>query len=302
MKPVVLILRSILKSMIESIILGLLRTLGIILLSIIVVLLFLILIILFLPILYNININYDESFVTKGRFKILFGVVTACIDTECEEKLIVKVFGVPVKKIKFDKEGSDTENDLREEETLFKLSIDNKEYTAEQRNSADTSSVNQNSVRPKNPFKLIKEKITEFVYNIIKNIKNIISTIKNIRQKFDMIVSFLSDESSKTAFSESKGSLLKFLIHFFPKKSDMVLTFGLEDPAQVGYILACVSPFYGMYGNWLTIDPRFDEKIFKLKGNARGRIFTFYLLWHLLRVYFNRHVKTLRNKYKTSRV
>lgn len=274
-----------------------LKIIAYILLLLLLVLLALVLLIICVPVFYKINFNSENGLKIKGDFKVLSGIVTFCVNSDSQDNLSIRLFGIPLKSIKFsgeDDSGINNEN-LKNEEELFNRSI--KLENSQDDNStqiADEPDANNG------PLSRIKEKLLSLCKSFIETIKKVINTIRNTIKKIERIVEFLNDENVITAFTNHKSRVIKILKHLGPKKSDLVLNFGLEDPAMVGYILALISPFYYIYGNWLKIIPDFNNNTFKLDGNIKGRASFLFLLWHALRVYFDNNVKNIRNKYKTS--
>lgn len=272
-----------------------LKIIGYILLILICVIAALILLILFIPLLYHFKIDSENGFVLKGKVRVLLGLISADIVSDSNEKYSIKLLGIPLKVLNsIQEDGSIDDKNLKAEEELFNMSVN--------LNASDSSVQKEDEVpeEEKNIFDKIADKILQFIYSLKEKIINLINVLKNLKDKIDRIIEFISDENVLTAFSNHKSRLFKILTHIGPVKSDLHIEFGTEDPSSVGYILAAISPFYGLYGKWLTIEPRFDEKIFKAKGDVRGRVFLIILLWHFIRVYFDKHVKTIRNKYKTS--
>lgn len=269
----------------------LLKVIGYVLLILLLLLLVIIFLILFIPVLYSFNLNSDNGFVLTGKLKVLLGIITAEVITDNDEKIKIKVFGIPLKFVNFtEDEDFSTDDNLKEEEQLFNMSV--------QLNNTESEKVKRNSTLPGDDSLI--NRIKNLITKIKEFIKSLINSVKNIINKVESFIEFITDENVITAFTNHKGRIFKILTHLGPKKSDLVLKFGFEDPSTVGYILALISPFYSLYGNWLKLEPYFDEKIFNIKGNVKGRAYIYYLLWHFIRVYFNKNVKTIRNKYKTS--
>lgn len=271
------------------------KIIGCILLILLCVIIILFLLILLVPLLYRFNIDSENGFVLKGKVKVLLGLLSVDIVADSDEKYLIKLLGIPLKVLNnHQEEKSIDDRDLKTEEELFNMSINLSSSESFARKAEEVPD------EEKSIFDKIADKIFRFFNSIKEKIIAIVNSIKNLKNKLDRIIEFISDENVITAVTNHKSRVFKILTHIGPVKSDLHIEFGTEDPASVGYILAAISPFYGLYGRWLTIEPHFDEKIFKVKGDVRGRVFLIILLWHFIRVYFDKHVKTIRNKYKTS--
>ena len=263
-----------------------LKIIGYILLVLLGLLLFVLLSLLFVPVFYKFNFNSENEFSIKGKVKLLFGILIADIVSDKDEKLQIKFLGHPLKNINLQTQDyPDEKSDkLKEEEAIFNMSVMLENEDRHETEDNDSSSLK---------IKLI---------NLLKRIKDffirLINVINNLKNNVVNICDFISDENVITAFTEHKGRILKILTHLGPKKSNLVLDFGFEDPAATGYILAMISPFFPVYNKWISINPNFEKKLFKLNGDIKGRVYLYYLLWHFVRVYFNKNVKNIRNKFK----
>lgn len=267
--------------MILATIFSILKIIGIILLTILALLLLLVILILFIPVIYTVDIDYDEHLDLKARLKVLFGIVSLEAKYADEKDFLIKLFGHRIDKIElndnYENKDSDLTEDIVQEEELYRMSLDIENEKSEQKKEK------------KGLLMRLKSKITDF----INKVKKIISNIKEI---ILLIKSLFDEKIINKAFSFSKKHIIRLIKHIRPNKSNIKVDFGMDDPAKTGYLLAAVSPFYALYGKWLELRPDFCEKKFKVNGKAKGYFLSFVLLWHILRVYFNKNVKTIINK------
>lgn len=143
----------------------------------------------------------------------------------------------------------------------------------------------------KNVFQSIKYAIQNFKFTA----DSICDKLVAAKDKAAWFWQFLNEEPAKKALAFIKlqcGSLFR---HLKPKKFQLTLRFGFEDPAMTGQVLAAVSMFYGWYCEHVDLYPDFEQTV--LEGNIyiKGRIRAFSLLIIGVKLLLNRN---LRKVYK----
>ena len=113
--------------------------------------------------------------------------------------------------------------------------------------------------------KSISDKIKE-------NIEKIKTKINDLLCKKEKITDFLTDKSHVNAFNKIKKELLILLRKLKPKKINIKLRFGFDDPATTGKVLGGLAMLYPFLGDTTEIIPDFEHQI--LKGNIfiKGKI------------------------------
>ena len=112
-----------------------------------------------------------------------------------------------------------------------------------------------------------------------KNLQIMVNDTEN-RELVSLIISQL-----KRLFKEIK-----------PKKYDINVHFGFEEPDVTGKVLMYIAVFYGLTGLNINIKPEFEEKIFEGDCYLKGRIRVITLLSIALKVYKNKRFKQIINK------
>lgn len=135
-------------------------------------------------------------------------------------------------------------------------------------------------------FQKIKGKIKAIWEKIKYTISQICDKIKNMSEIKDRIAAFLTNESHQQAFAKAKKEA-KWIIRFLrPKKFNLNLHYGFEDPYHTGQVLAVLSMIYPFVGDNMSVQPDFENSIiegdFHMKGNLRMIYPTIYLLRLLL--------------------
>ncbi|WP_105614992.1 DUF2953 domain-containing protein [Vallitalea okinawensis] len=285
------------------ILLTILKVIGIVLVSIVGFILLLILIVLFVPIRYEGEFEYDEELTLKAKvswFLKLFSIKWEYINNEMHIKIRV------IKLLK-DKNKEKTDNNpVKEVRDKAPNKVDNK--------IVDDKTVDKDLDSDKDDDKVIPELVTEYrqADNIPSETKKEIkkterqvkdkgfenqSTIEHKTKKkrnktkykkktktqepsiLDKIKAVYQHEDREAVFRSCKKSLIKLLKHIKPRKFNISLVVGFEDPSNTGYVLALdgvLKPFIDK-NNHLQIQGEFNNEIFEGKGYFKGRIYLYYI-------------------------
>ena len=116
-------------------------------------------------------------------------------------------------------------------------------------------------------------------------------TIKKAGEKKEFLTAFLTYEKHQRAFEAVKKELCHLLHVLKPKKLQANVTFGFSDPSWTGYMLAFLGSIYGLIGEYVQIQPDFEER--KLEGNAsaEGKIRVIYFVVPAWKLFWNKDVK-----------
>lgn len=116
-------------------------------------------------------------------------------------------------------------------------------------------------------------------------------TIKKAGEKKEFLTAFLTYEKHQRAFKAVKKELCHLLHVLKPKKLQANVTFGFSDPSWTGYMLAFLGSIYGLIGEYVQIQPDFEER--KLEGNAsaEGKIRVIYFAVPAWKLFWNKDVK-----------
>ncbi|MFQ8000221.1 MAG: DUF2953 domain-containing protein [Mediterraneibacter faecis] len=116
-------------------------------------------------------------------------------------------------------------------------------------------------------------------------------TIKKAGEKKEFLTAFLTYEKHQRAFEAVKKELCHLLHVLKPKKLQANVTFGFSDPSWTGYMLAFLGSIYGLIGEYVQIQPDFEER--KLEGNAsaEGKIRVIYFAVPAWKLFWNKDVK-----------
>ena len=142
-------------------------------------------------------------------------------------------------------------------------------------------------------------KVISIIKGIIEKIKNIKKTISGITDKLGWWKEFLTNERTKAAISLIWKDVKGLLHHVLPTKVEGDVTFGCDDPAITGTVLAVLGMTFPFHKNRIHVNPLFDGEN-QLTGNVflKGRIYGIVLIKAAIEIYFNKNIKYVINRWK----
>lgn len=301
-----------------SVLLIILKIIGITLLIIAGILLLVLLLVLFVPVRYRFKGSYDGKFLCKGRITWLLHLISIRVDVE--EKVItsIRILGIPLsafkkKKDTIQKEVSDeSKTAVKDTKTAIEeLSVgQNASNKADSVARLEEQEVCKEDAEEENVIEekeTIPEKISAKIKEIVKKIRDLIEkikgiigkigdTLRNIKEKKEALkryLAILKSDTAKSAFSLCKNRLFRMLKHIFPRKMRVNITYGMDDPADTGYILAVYGMLPGFVGKKIRLHADFEQPVFKGDFCLRGGIRAWTLLWQILCVILDKDCQKL---------
>lgn len=319
-----------------AVLLTVLKVIGIILAVLLGTLLLVILAVLFVPVRYNFKAAYNEKFTMNARVSWLLNIfrVLICYDEEMKTTIKILFFNIggdKNKEKKNKKEKKETKsdniftNDNAKENATENTEVAEKEELVLKASEADgTSEINaadeadiaheikdldekEKPDKKKSKIKNVIDKIT-YIYDSIKGrIKKFIKLLKDtynkvngakekLTNKIEEIKSMVNDTENRELVSLIISQLKRLFKEIKPKKYDINVHFGFEEPDVTGKVLMYIAVFYGLTGLNINIKPEFEEKIFEGDCYLKGRIRVITLLSIALKVYKNKRFKQIINK------
>ena len=290
-----------------------LKIIGWILLFLLVILLLLILTILFYPVKYRLSAkgeNTLDTLVAYGKVSWLFHLISGSASYEHGElkwklRLAWKKFD------SLEEEQKETSENLVVPEPLEKEPLEGKKTEVKNNPPEKDVKIAKASEKgtkiEKEPgiekesgtekTKVREERRSESVQteSKLKKIKytfqKLCGTIKKAGEKKEFLTAFLTYEKHQRAFEAVKKELCHLLHVLKPKKLQANVTFGFSDPSWTGYMLAFLGSIYGLIGEYVQIQPDFEER--KLEGNAsaEGKIRVIYFAVPAWKLFWNKDVK-----------
>ena len=120
---------------------------------------------------------------------------------------------------------------------------------------------------------------------------------ESVRKTYHMI----SAESTQRLAGLILDTVGRLLRSVGPKNIKGLIDFGFDDPSTTGQVLEYAAILFPLYGRGLSVRPDFEEKRLDCDIKINGRIYLFYLLYLVLRVWFNADFRRFRREYKKNR-
>lgn len=308
-----------------SILLTVLKIIGIIFLVLLGVLLMAVLLVLFVPVRYNLHAHRDlqeeAALVAKVKVTWLLHLISVCFFYPDAAYVRAKILGITIyrsdqEKKNRKKEKSGKEKDAQKKESAKSQEALKKEENSEKKeNSGQKESCGKEENRGKKEDSGQKENsgqekvigqqeekerpsIKQFFMKLIQGLKNIKYTIRQICDKIKHIVrniryylDVIQSETFQRAFLLCRKQVLSLLKSVLPKKIKGKLLIGTGDPASTGQVLAIYGMLYPLIGDNIVITPDFEQQIIEGELLIKGRITAGKLLKVAFVVFFNKDIR-----------
>ena len=138
---------------------------------------------------------------------------------------------------------------------------------------------------------------------ILKKIQKFALTIRKFCDKIKRWRDFINHPRTRAAISLVWKDAKKLLRHIFPTKVTGMITFGCEDPAVTGTVLAVMGMTIPFHKNKVTVKPLFDgENILEGEIFLKGRIYGVVLIKIAIELYFNKNIKYVIHRWRHKEV
>lgn len=311
-----------------TIVLTILKIIGLVLLALLSLLLAVLLLALFVPIRYRVDGAYEEKIEAKGQVTWLLHFLSVKVVFDGTLQYCVRVAGIRLL----------PKREARHKRKQKKNSgVQNAEEPAFRQDDGHKSAAIENEKMPESPERgdklagetaekdtlfenaeSIEETAREESQNfLLALISGILDILRNCREKFRAIhqkiikirdnisyyIKILEREETKRALSDTFTQLKGIIRHVLPKDLDVCFRIGTGDPASTGQLLALQGMLYPVLQNKVRIVPDFDEKLIEGTFHAKGRIRAAVLLICGFRVLINKNfrqlIRLLRKKEET---
>lgn len=268
---------------------------------------------LFLPISYWLEGEKREELIGRIRLN-LFGIVQIDYDTDREEQLKLKLFGIYTPKLS--KKLLGAADDL-EEEAVHLGKVIGKEAVDQTEEVAENTVTNEENRIEGQASQIQEDTSTKTQKEISTNVDSKEQKRQNIDRKANKeskkkpkkhptitkpigvkdiwreLKALWYADSRRPFFRACKKLLKSWWYALKPRGFYFEVLFGLEDPSETGLWIAklmALYPFYAPYGN---IMGNFEEAIFEGCIQMRGRTNLFKFLYPMLVFILNKEVRTM---------
>ena len=295
-----------------EIVLLILKIIGIILLAILAIGLLLVFALLFLPVRYKAKAEADSErkeedgkpyvdLKLKASWLLFF---TAMVEYQKEKRIRLRAFGItvydsaksilPKKKQEKPQKDSAEEQDKVKESTSDNVSkeTDKKEVLKEERGEENNAAIKEEKTsdkekQTKNPFTKLRYAIERFC-----------DTLRNIKEKKDAVINLWNDAQTVKCRNLIVQELMYLLKHLKPSKVHGFLHFGFDDPALTGYGMAAYGMMIPVWGDFLTVEPEFENTILQTSLTIKGKMKGFSFLKVFLKLCFSKDFRSVIKKVK----
>ena len=305
-----------------TVLLTILKIIGIVLLVILGIMLFLLAVILFVPVRYSVKGTVDNNITAEGKISWLCSIFR--YDFTFQEQDLsgeVRIFGFrPKKKERVSEEELEevvsdlVSNTVEEDDSEGKISksviesdsdkISPEEAAGRREQNPEmdfhTGRQNRKSSRPsrKNIFMRMWDKIKSFMKKIKNFFIGIQKRLTGFKEFVVKVKEIVTDTKNQYAVRRLWEELLYLLKHFGFRKIHTELTFALADPALTGQVLGvlCMMPFLYQYD--FHIFPDFESESYYIRGSydVKGRIQLIFLLVTAIRLLADKDIRSFLKK------
>lgn len=307
-----------------SVVLTVLKILGVVLLGILALVLLLLAVLLFVPVRYAVSGSVGDSVKVSGKAGWLLSAIRYEFSLEDGEVTDgVRIFGFRVRKKAKVTEGELEEDAAEAELAAMELGMeedarpakesgstgqvqepdkttgkpDDLQCNNEQKKTVDDRKKDSGKASDKNVLRKIK-----FLWQTIKELPGIISrqfrkirrSLQNAKSFAERIQELFADELNQYAVKKIWAQCLYLLGHFRFRKMYTDLMFSLSDPAWTGQALGIFSMIPLFYQYEVHLYPDFESDKLYVQGDfeIKGRIRLVHLVVVTLRLLFDQKVRT----------
>lgn len=290
-----------------TVLLSILKILGIILLCILGLLVLLIMLLLFAPVSYRIR---GETRQGQTTLKVhgawcLMALRFSFLMEQGKQLAVLKIFGIKawkypsdekskqkVEKKKVKKKPKKKSEEKSHKEPEKDLEQNPPAVVQEEQTEKQHEQKRQKKTHKKK-FVSVFGKISKTIRSIVEKIKAIPQKAKNIGSKIKKVNQWIQDEQNRSAVRFALGKVIGLLKKYGPKHMKADVTYGMEDPAATGQVLAVLSVLPFLYYDKVSIMPDFEAERFYIEGSwdIKGRIQVIHLLKAAIQIWRNPDVK-----------
>lgn len=317
-----------------TMILGILKVIGILILVVLAILLLILLLLLFCPVRYSGSADREEAGGVKARADVtwLLHLLHLTVAVEGTEPVFsVRILGIAPEKFgrlksifrhKKAVSGKKTESKLPEpqEEAGKKVSVQPSacaDKKTEHKPDAESASEEKKQTTEKTAFvSSLAGRLVFFLKKALHLPGRLADALKHGKDKLRRDVrnarraakkasewkAFVSRQECRDALTLIWKKFSRLIRHILPGKLSGQVNFGFSDPADTGMLLAVFAPFYPLYGEYVQIVPDFQEKRFSFSLDFKGRIYGFMVLYVALGLFLDKNVQMIIRKIRKKEV
>ena len=146
------------------------------------------------------------------------------------------------------------------------------------------------------------ERICDIISALFKRFKAFRGRLAELIDNAEFYIAFLDDANTREQLENIRIETLKLMDHIKPKKMNVIVVAGSDDPEIAGQILAALAVGQVFLNNRFCVTPCFERDVLDFDITMRGRAVVFVLLLIAGRVFLNKGFKQMRSAYKNRRI
>ena len=304
-----------------SVILLILKIIGIVLVTLLGLLALFLCAVIFYPASYRISGSFEEETELHARLHWLFHLF--CFSyriIQNEKRAVLYIMGIPIqiypeaekeKKRHRKKKRRPQGGDIKEEIYSWEAEEDGGKESPLQ--TMQMTSIETEKAMPPENEELqeneglsdkisLWERFFQKIKRILEKIRTFFQTLPqkahSVSSKLSKGKGILTDEANRASVGLIWGEIKFLVLHYRPRKVKADIRFGLGDPALTGKSLAVLSMIPFFYKKKVQIVPDFETERFFVKGNldVRGHIRIFHLIRSGLHIWKDKNCKKFIRK------
>ncbi len=278
-----------------SILLTILKIIGIVILVLLGIVILLLCLLLFVPIRYKVHAEFHGKIRVMAHVTYLLRLLHIQFSLEgSESDLQIHLFG---RSISGQKEKAAPAKDKKPKKAEKAVEAEKKQVVKENpvpEKKPVPVAPERAEKKPelKEPAKTVEKK-PDIENNKKEKNKNTNTKTGGIIDNIKTVTNLLKENKNVLKFIFRQIKLL--FRHVLPGSHIINIRLGLDDPAVLGEILGAVAVVRASTGLIINITPVWDETVFEADADLKGRIILGRVLFIAARVYFNKDVKKLIN-------
>lgn len=308
-----------------SLLLSILKIVGIILLVLLGIVLLVVLLVLFVPLRYTLEARRqegsEEAFSANARVTWLLHLLNVhagypktpylrarilCFtvfstDKPSDEKTEKKGSKELSPKIspKKEKKQADEQTFAKgaEEKVTEKEKDKAKDKAEEESFSTEAKPESEFDEDPPTVLKFLK-RILSIIQNIQYTIRKICDKIKHIVKNIRYYLAIIKSDTFGRVFGVCKSQIWELLYSIRPRKVRGSILIGTGDPASTGQVLAIYGILYPLLGDQIAITPDFERQVLAGELFVKGKVTVFWLVKTGWIIYFNKDLRRIIKMFK----
>lgn len=285
--------------MVVSIILFLLKLMGILLLALFGIFLAAAGTVLLVPLRYEIKGRYHNGLAGTVRLTWLLKLFSVTLIYDKDLKIYVRIMGIkvfPGKERKKEEEPEEMVHAMEADATAVPSEIPPPSSAKEKKVSKEAEKEETSSLETG------KKEDNRFHFNkILSKLKfsfqKICDKLKAIKDKKDRLEEWIKDKDNQNTVKLLCSLTKRLVVHVMPRKGKGTFTFGFEDPYRTGQLLQIISVIYPFCHKQMEFYPVFDREILEGEADFSGRIRIGTVAWLGVKALMDKNFRRLLKKW-----